>query len=381
MLNIGILTIHNVINYGAVLQAYALLDTVRKKYKDEEYKVEIIDYNPNYFTGVKGCFNLINIKDIKSFLIELESLLLYKQYNRIIRTFRNFIEGDNNLSKKIVDINEIENYDILISGSDQVWNPAVTGGILDDVFYLNIPQCKDSKRIAYASSFGGTTFEGNQLCKVIDNLNGYDYLSCREKDGKDYIEKITDKKCEHVLDPSLLLTKKEWVAKIDKVSSKIQKLSEEKYILIYRLANSQMIYRTAKKVAEEKGLKVYEIGRKLRKDKYVDKVLKSVSPEEFLYLFNNAEFVITNSFHGTAFSLNFNKNFYSILPPSRTSRITSLLSLVGLEERVITNTIPNISEIDYNNINDKLTALRNASKSYLFESIDKCLNDLGDKNE
>lgn len=377
-MKIGILTIHNVINYGAALQAYALLKVLRDKYTQDNLQIEIIDYNPGSFTGVKGCFNLINIKDIKSFLIELESLILFHQFNKVEKSFRRFIQGKNNLSAYAAVKNDISNdYDILISGSDQIWNPGVTGG-LDEAFYLNFPQIPSVKKVAYASSFGGAKFKDEQLRKVINYLKDFDFLSCREKDGKEYIEEITGRDCEHVLDPSLLLDKNDWGANIENVSSKIKNISDKKYLLIYRLSNSGLIYSCANEIAKKYGLKIYEIGRKLRKEKCVDKVLKSVTPEEFLYLFKNAEYIVTNSFHGTAFSINFSKNFYSVLPPGRTSRITSLAAVLGLEERIATNTVSDIKDIDYNCVNVKLSELREQSKKYLFESIDKCVADMED---
>lgn len=175
------------------------------------------------------------------------------------------------------------------------------------------------------------------------------------------------------MDPSLLLSGEEWNRYCEKKQLPIKK--GEKYLLIYRLANSAVVYDTAKRVADKYGLKVYEIGTTLRKNKIVDKLIGGASPEEFLWLFSNAEYVVTNSFHGTAFSVNFNKNFYSVLPSKRTSRITSLLEKLGLEDRIIKNSLHNISIIDYESVNEKLEQLRKESKKYLFDSIEFCIGE------
>ena len=105
----------------------------------------------------------------------------------------------------------------------------------------------------------------------------------------------------------------------------------------------------------------------------VDKLIGGVSPQEFLYLFMNAEYVVTNSFHGTAFAVNFNKNFYSILPSKRTSRITSLLTNLGLEDRIVRDVLQDVDLITYEKVNEKLDALRKESKKYLFDSINACI--------
>lgn len=370
MKKIGIITIHNVINYGAALQAYALLRTVRDQFI--ECKVEIIDYMPSYFEKVKGIFKLVNVKDLRTFLIELERLILSKKHKKVELDFRNFIEGNNNLSPFVNTLDEIgKQYDVIISGSDQIWNQEVTGGTLDHNFYLSFSQDEKVKKIAYASSLGDgyqvATFEKE---KAVKWWKKYEYLSCREKDGCDYVEKESGKKCELVLNPSLLLNRENWEEHCEKGQISIKEA--DKYLLIYRLANSEVVYDTAKIIAEKYGLKVYEIGTTLRKNKAVDKLIGGVSPQEFLWLFSNAEYVVTNSFHGTAFSVNFNKNFYSVLPEKRTSRITSLLKNLGLEERIVRSALHNISAVNYEFVNRKLEQSRKESKKYLFEAIEMC---------
>lgn len=372
MKKIGIITIHNVVNYGAVLQAYALLKVIRDGFQ-EECHVEIIDYMPKYFSEVKGTFKLVNVKNMKTFLIEFERLILGNKQKRAEIEFRNFIGANDNLSAPVDTLDKIgQEYDVVISGSDQIWNPDVTGGSLDHNFYLSFFNDKNIKKIAYASSLG----EGYQLPsfereKAVKWWKEYSYLSCREKDGCEYIKQEVGKNCKLVLDPSLLLNKEIW-GRYGKNTKKLIKKGD-KYLLIYRLQKSEKIYQTAKKVAEKYGLKVYEIGTTLRKNVLVDKLIGGVSPQEFLYLFMNAEYVVTNSFHGTAFAVNFNKNFYSILPSKRTSRITSLLTNLGLEDRIVRDVLQDVDLITYEKVNEKLDALRKESKKYLFDSINACI--------
>lgn len=198
MKKIGIITIHNVINYGAVLQAYALLRTIRDQFI--ECRVEIIDYMPQYFSEVKGTFKLVNVKDLKSFLIELERLVLSGKHKKAEVSFRNFIKGNNNLSPLVDTLDEIgRQYDVIISGSDQVWNQEVTGGSLDHNYYLSFSDDEKVKKIAYASSLGDgyqlSTFEKE---KAIKWWKKYERLSCREQDGCNYIEKEVREKCKLV---------------------------------------------------------------------------------------------------------------------------------------------------------------------------------------
>ena len=315
---IGIITIVKVNNYGAELQAFAL----QKKLELLGYRSEIIDYlyyknwnfndtamsKPFISMGIKAKavywakYRLVNFLLAKVFPVFNKSVRL-----RLLR-FDGFHRRNTKFSRQYRSMPDLYNakldYDVFIVGSDQVWNPMASSSI--EPYFLTFAP-KGARKISYASSFGVSQIDKSLHERFRDLLNNIDVISVRETSGQDLVKLLTGRHAELVADPTLLLTKQEWGKYMAEYPS-----MPKRYVLIYQLSDSVAIVRLAKRIAEEKGLPVFRICKRAfgeRKDGGVTNILDA-GPAEFLWLIAHAEYVVTNSFHGTAFSVNFSIPFF-----------------------------------------------------------------------
>ena len=265
-----------------------------------------------------------------------------------------------------------EPYDVLISGSDQVWNPTC-GGLVDKInplYYLAFGDKNRYKKVAYASSLGSYRFNDEEKEILTPWFNEYSHLSTREQSGKEHLESFLNREVKVVLDPTLLLNKEEWM----KVMSPVRKMKNEKYVLVYYIDEIAECVEYARKIADKHDWKVALMTNTARRFSGVDINIPFVGPAEFLWLFDNAQYICTNSFHGTAFAVNFNKDFVSVIKRNSPQRAQTLLTNVGLSDRLLTNIsqIDGLStSIDWNSANKKLDALRKDSMDYLINAIEK----------
>ncbi|MEG2669530.1 MAG: polysaccharide pyruvyl transferase family protein, partial [Oscillospiraceae bacterium] len=197
-------------------------------------------------------------------------------------------------------------------------------------------------------------------------LKSFSHLSVRENEGAKIISDLTGTNCETVLDPTLLLSADKWLTLTK------EKTEKKPYILIYLMSKSEKLIDFAYKLSIKTGMKVIYISNSLLKVKNFE-IKRFSGPEDFLALFKNADFVVTNSFHGIAFSINFNKNFYvDFLPPPAkvNSRIENILSIFNLKDRLVINGEINGSEqIDFNKVNEILEIERRKSLEYIKEIV------------
>lgn len=333
-MRIGILTFHDANNYGAVLQAYAL-----KKKLSEFGEASIINYYNPFF------HKRLNY-GIKEKIIEL----IYSDENKKrINAFKNFrnkyLKTNNEVITKDNIISLNDKYDCFITGSDQVWNLNCSGN--DDTYFLDF--VKDSKkRNSYSASFGTSDIHLNY--KHLNMIKSFNKISVREKSGCTYLRDNNINSYE-TCDPVFLLKKEEWVS--------ITKEINEKYILIYEVVNGNKILEFAKKIAKLKGYKIKMITSS-NKPIFGVETIRNAGPIEWLNLLKNAQYVITNSFHGLAFSLIFNKQFnIELLSNSNSNaRIIDLLKDLSLENRIIDkynwNEIIDYKEVD-KVINEKIS--------------------------
>lgn len=355
---IGIVTYHRPINYGAILQAYAL----QKKIKELGVECDVIDYRNRTIESLHKKKKLMEAKSFRQFV---RDACLFKNHNLKYDKFRRFAEKNLTLSRPFFDFEEltrIENsYDKFVVGSDQVWNYEINK--MDPVYFLCFVKEK-SKKVSYATSFGIDYIPENFRDKYIQYLKDFDEISVREKKGSEIIRDILSKESEVVLDPTLLLEKDKWY-----------EISEDcivnggKYILVYAFGGSKYIKDLAKRISKKTGYKIIWISNTYKKSFNI-KYVKSAGPNEFLGLFKKAEYIITNSFHGTAFSINFNKQFFTELLPKHkgtNSRIIDLLNLFNLRSRIIDSvSSADLNQtIDYRNINYILNTEREKSNEFL----------------
>lgn len=365
-MKIGLITIHWANNYGAALQTFAT-EQVFNKYGE----VFVIDYRSKY-TG-KGMSLLRFGSSLRDILRVVKDLIRLLPRYRAIRKFKLFNDKYLNMTRPVTADHDFkilnDQIDTFISGSDQIWNPTTVNecGVIDGHYFLDFVIGK--KRISYASSIGTYKYTKKELIRIKSLLGQYDHLSVREKDTKQYLEKLLKRPVAHVLDPTLLLTKEQWlrIFEIDK------KQSNRPYVLVYVLKKDNQLKMAVGIVADLLKLRVVTIDQDPFTNFRNDQHIRDAGPEEFIELFSNASFVVTNSFHGTCFAVNFNIPFIVTTPPTGINRIESLLTAIGLADRIL-NDITNlpglvINSIDFNSMNSKLEHLRIESMEYIYNSI------------
>jgi len=366
-MKIALITTQNVNNYGAILQAFAL-QKVLSRYGD----VEVINY-ANRHIGIS--FDLVRFKPTVHGLLGMgkDIFRIVPRY-KVIKKFKAFIHKNILLTKSFSSEallrGELGNYDLYVAGSDQIWNPVCISkdSVIDLIYFLSFAP-KKSRKISYASSIGGYKFSANEKLQVAGLLEGFNAISVREKDTQILLKDFLNKDVEHVLDPTLLLSKKEWLEAFN-VEDKGNK--KEGYILLYTVPKIPLIHDAVSYFAKKTGLKVVALDQGLTAGAKVDLHIRDAGPIEFLELFANAAFVITDSFHGTCFSINFELPFITISQGVHSNRVESLLSLVGLQDRLVKNEkgFKGLGFVmDYEKTQQNLLKARSDSLSFLADAL------------
>lgn len=354
----GILTFHKTTNYGAVLQAYALMDAINNL---KEVDCEIIDYRCE---AVEQRYKILRkyetTKDaIKAFLCAIPNTQLKRNFSVFARKYCNLSAPTT--SKELLE--KTRDYDAIVVGSDQIWNPKLTGG--DENYFLpfDIP----CKKIAYAASFG--SFDDKEKIQYYfeKDISDFAAVSLREMDVVKYLDHSKIYKIQQVLDPTFLLNQEEW----KKVFIK-EAIVKGKYILVYKMMDAEGLFDFARKLGKEKGLPIIYLTHSARREAGMKNIF-TASPEEFLNYLYYAEYVVTSSFHGTALSVNLNKEFYYALDRKNLTanrRIEALMYLLGLQNRNILCQSNGNASIDWNAVNAKLDEQRAKSKEFLRKAIE-----------
>lgn len=339
-MKIGILTFHCAINYGAVLQAYGLQEVL----KSMGHEVYVIDYRPEYLKrpyrlffpeAVKGHGFLGNIR----FFVR-ELLALPIRYKRRC-AFNGFIKKHLHLAN--LDFQSEDNdFDCFVFGSDQIWNPQITEG--DPVFFGDAPCFNGKKMFVYAASAGSV-----DALKEIDKvqlktwLSKFSALSVREKSLSHYLSEELQLENQLVIDPVLLVGKDVFY----EISS--SKIPDEPYLLFFSLWRNDEALNQAERKASLHGLELVEMYGMTEVVKN-GKVLQSLSPDEFIAMFQGASYVVSTSFHGIVFSILFHKLFYCIGHSFGKSRFLSLLDLFGLQDRLVDVSSSSQKELEFTRI-------------------------------
>lgn len=362
---IGIITILDVANFGTMLQAYALA----KKIEDADMEAMFINYmRPDYTVSNKFktfCTDKTLGNIVKRVGFGLASLILYSYIRNKTRRFviRNF-----SFTKCYNSIATLRKNppkaDLYITGSDQVWNSTYNEGV-DPTFFLDFVE---AKKVAYAASVGISEFPDNELPSIKAMLGKYQYLSVRETQTADYFHQIGFPDTEQVLDPTLLLNIEDW-----KQAIHYKKDEHEPYLLVYSVErfNNDFIFEQARKIAKAKNLKMYVVCSTypVKAKKYgFDKIYAMASVEQFVSLMIDADFIVASSFHGTAFSVNFNKEFITISAKKFNIRMESFIRQFDIAHRIVglqSIDANQLFPIDYTSINKKMDAERHRSIEYL----------------
>lgn len=359
-MRIGIVTFHNVYNYGGMLQAYALCQFLNREGNSclcIDYKQPALKEKYSHsFWDVKKTF-LQNVKHIVSYY------LLKRDFHKE-KVFNDFLKSHIPLSSEVSSLSEFtkisKDFDILISGSDQLWNPIFTGGSLDPIYFLETPD--KVRKFAYASSAGAYQYKDTELNQIKHYLSHYERVAVREEFLKDQLDSVHDD-VSVVIDPTLLLNKDRWNA----IKQPIKDLPAE-YVLLYTFDNNLDSIKIAKKVSSALGIPIVSLFR-VKSDVKVDYTLDNLGPQQFIELVDNADFVVTNSFHGTAFAVNFSKDFFSVYKKSNPHRVLNLLKRLGLTDRVIKGVdelpISDKWSIDYERAQKALEEQREFASTFL----------------
>lgn len=365
MKKIEIVTLHRVKNYGSVLQAYATQEFIKKL----GYNTEIIDFYPERYTKTGMLKRIKNQNKYlkKSRLLRcIARLVILPSYKIRFKTFEAFLNNHLDVTPNtyysLDEINaNLPQGDIYLTGSDQVWNSGWNGGI-DKVMFLDFNNIENKKKIAYAASFGKSQLEDWEKDDTKKLLEKYDNISLREKSGVKICEDLGIKNTINVVDPTLLLTGEDW----SKIAS--NKFESEDYILVYNLNRNKKIDNYAKNLSKKTGLKIKYLSYQLHEFYKTGKMYCNPKVEDFLGLIKNAKYVISDSFHATAFSVNFNTEFVIVYPGKYSTRLQSILQILGLENRVAKdeNDMSVIDNtIDFESVNKKLIAERKKSIEWL----------------
>lgn len=353
-MNIHIITIHHIHNFGSVFQAYCL----QKYLSDLGHNVDIIDYRPTYYNSGRN--------KLKSVVGRLLNLSAYKSRKRKYESF--IRQYDTLSSKSFSSLDQLREFyensnDLFIAGGDQLWNTYHPCG-KDDAYKLVFTN--SSLKVAIGTSMGRNNQSYEELIELARKIDKFKAVFLREKSTVERLSGFIDTPCHHVIDPVGLVDPKHLL------SMAIKPKIDKPFAIMYLADSGQELDASVRFLSQEMGLKIIHICG-FRKKCYCDVFEKNTGPSELLGYIINADFVLSASFHATMFSIIFNKPFATILPNEQTNeRIEGLLRYFGLENRIIRSTTDVMmlkQEIDYASVNDKLKEFIDLSKEEIREVI------------
>lgn len=359
-MKIGILTFHCAHNYGAVIQCYGLQQYLRSL----GHEVYVINYKPKYFDFYKiPEITISNTPNLKAYLKgKIRELIIGHIRKKRFLAFEDFINQKLNLIPHI-DNSDYSDFDAIILGSDQIWNPGITGGRYDEEYFGSNAKCKV---ISYAASSRSTNLTAEQSDYLKSHLPKISSISVRETSLMNLLQPLTSKSITTVIDPSFLPE----VSAYENLCRPINR--KRSYVLVYEVDRHSDTYRIAKEIAQSLDADVVELVSCVSYKYFSDRFDQIGGPIEFLSYIKNAECIVTTSFHGMALSLKFQKNFYSIRQGTDADlRTESLLTKLGLLSRFIfmDSKVDSYTQLDYSTILPRLNEELNYSKGFLANAL------------
>lgn len=350
-MKVGILTFPNSPSFGAALQMRGLYRALQSL----GCEVEVINYRNKYMSEKRHIRKDNPIKNLAICILDYSGKKSFRDFEKQLRLFPKKIINETHDLRQIAD-----RYDFLICGSDQVWNPNITGEDLNYFFSF----CKDdSKKISYAASFGVNELNENFSQAVTSELKKFKSISVREERGAQIVYELLNTNCTIVLDPTMLIEQDEWHS----CEKKIRGLPSN-YIAKFIFNYDKNVEREIDELAKKTGLPVVTVGgtaiSKLKKGFYTG----AIGPSEWLYVLDHADYVVTDSFHGAAFSIIFHKNLLVSMASSTNSRLRTLLHTFELDNRTIGAVLPE-DKIDYNIVQKIMIKKREESLGFLRNAI------------
>lgn len=369
---VGLITFHASHNLGSLAQTYALQYVLNVKLGG---RVEVIDFSSanqrnmySLFPKVESWKNIV-----KNFITFCTYPILRKRYN----DFQKFIDDEFVKTSESFDsfeqLKELNGkFDILICGSDQIWNINCTD--FDDAYFLGFDT--EAKKVAYAVSLGGQNITNSaNVQKYQHYLDDFDFISVRERNGQGWVSQLTDKNVEIVADPTLLVEPEKWESLVKEPDI------QGDYIFFYGVPFSPETYDAVVKIGKQLSMPIIMLDARsyIYKLNFLRgiKLYKGSSPGDYFGLIKNAKLVVTTSFHGTIFSTVFRKNFWTITfreTNKDDDRVGTLLDQLGMNDRFIfledIDKYDLTSDVDYTNYEKNLEPLKSKS----FEFLEKALS-------
>jgi len=351
-------------NYGAFLQAKATQLMLEKL----GFSSIFLDYCSN---GEKKQRSIIKWYKSQTVKNNLKNILGSLYFGIIKKEITN---GKSNFGKAIADLPKISmlalNAETVLCGSDQIWNPDICDGKFDPIYFGDVIGAQ--KKVSFASSFGSYRLLAGEEVIIKRYLSGFSSISVREEYAKKMLKSFLKNDIEVVLDPTLCVDKTGWL-KLSKNREKYREVVKEKYILLYTVGDYRVAEKFIKYYKKKLECKVLWLKLDTRQNLDVDYIINDATPYDFLYLISEADFIITNSFHGTVFSINFNIDFISIKNQKNPERVKDILEKLNLESRLVdssytTSQMP-CKCIDYSKSNMLLQNLREESLNWIFNAL------------
>ena len=323
MKKVALVTFHTPLSIGAQLQAFALQEAIRIN----GYDCQILNYTPPMVTPSS------HIPLARRIYAEVSSHLFSRKIKKLHTRFNDWRSKRLRCTEMIPTISRLKEesklFDVFVCGSDQIWrNPSQGYYFLDFV-------SDSASRIAYAPSFGNIHFDDDAKELIKDYLNRFDFLSVRETDGARFASNLVGRNIPQVLDPTLLWSTEFWREFAKDVGEKLPK----RYLLVFSIQDTIACLKAAKTIGSHLGIPLVFIdsARRLLWNPFLKNYF-DVGPAEFLTLVDRAEFIVTSSFHGTAFAVNFGKRFLTICRKGAenvNSRIETLADMLNAQDRLI----------------------------------------------
>ena len=353
-------TTQKAINYGAVLQALAL-HKIQGELGIDNRLLNLPSLSKMFMPIPK----MISKQMLIACAVNLTHILHLKEQRSLRYKFDRFLSQNISQTKEYGSIAELTNdppiADFYINGSDQVF------GLRGEFDLERMLQFGDeiTKRYSYAASLGEYDWSEEEKKTFARMIEKFSMISVREQYAKEYIEGFANVSCEVHVDPVFLLQRDEW----DAIAA--ERIVEEDYILCYPLIGNSDTQTVLDELKKKTGLKTVCVQTFPRRRVKADKYIFDAGPEEFLSLFKHAKYIVTTSFHGTAFSLIFEKPFYTMIKNYKSQRMTDLLNMVGLSERIYSPEISiNDDDIDFSQCRKIIKEERQRGIDYLKRVIE-----------
>ncbi len=363
-MKIKTITCHHVYNHGAYLQAYALVTYLRMI----GHEASIIDYRPKYLSQhfklwTNSNFDRIGLGWLYNLAKMPYRIIALRRKKVFDKFYTKFMPVDGTRYNNSEELkNTPPTADAYIAGSDQIWNTSFINGT-DPAFYLDFGN-KETKRISYAASFATDSLKPGTEKFVKSKLSNFDHISVRESSGTKILQDLGYNGTE-VMDPIFLLTTDDW----NKLTPSLGLIGN--YILIYDFERSNAIKTIALRLKKSFGLKIYSIGP--YRLNYADRCFINRDPTSFVSLVKNAKYVISNSFHGTAFSLLYHKDFFVVKrQDGLNTRMKDFLFKFRLESRLIDINISDenlVKPINYEEISSLIENQTLQSKAFINKAL------------